>query len=156
MSIDFDPADPEVATHFKPVIAEETPVTEETSETPVIAEEIILPKKRNVYDTITNSLSSIKDLDDLDKYSENYKKYAQEFDQYKKTLIQLFDNNSQLIEQEKRLGCNYNEKIVENVKAFIDAVVSAKPPAAKGTYMKKISLTSTMGPGLKIDKANIA
>jgi len=49
-----------------------------------------------------------------------------------------------------------NEKIVENVKAFIDAVVSAKPPAAKGTYMKKISLTSTMGPGLKIDKANIA
>jgi large subunit ribosomal protein L1 len=49
-----------------------------------------------------------------------------------------------------------NEKIVENVKAFMDAVVSAKPPAAKGTYMKKISLTSTMGPGLKIDKANIA
>ncbi|NOX84085.1 MAG: 50S ribosomal protein L1 [Alphaproteobacteria bacterium] len=41
--------------------------------------------------------------------------------------------------------------IAENVKAFIGAVAKAKPAGAKGTYIKKISLTSTMGPGVKID-----
>ncbi|MGR3503438.1 50S ribosomal protein L1 [Pseudaestuariivita sp.] len=44
-------------------------------------------------------------------------------------------------------------KLVENVRAFIDAVAKAKPSGAKGTYMKKISLTSTMGPGVTIDVA---
>jgi large subunit ribosomal protein L1 len=43
--------------------------------------------------------------------------------------------------------------IAENVKAFIGAVAKAKPAGAKGTYIKKISLTSTMGPGVKIDVA---
>ncbi|MEM9990014.1 MAG: 50S ribosomal protein L1, partial [Pseudomonadota bacterium] len=42
-------------------------------------------------------------------------------------------------------------KIEENVKTFIDAVNKAKPSGAKGTYIKRISLTSTMGPGVKID-----
>src|SRR5437764_1712146 len=42
------------------------------------------------------------------------------------------------------------EKLVENIKAFVDAVSKARPAGAKGTYLKKISLTSTMGPGLKI------
>jgi large subunit ribosomal protein L1 len=41
-------------------------------------------------------------------------------------------------------------KLVENVKAFVDAVQKAKPSGAKGTYMKKVSLTSTMGPGVSI------
>jgi large subunit ribosomal protein L1 len=40
--------------------------------------------------------------------------------------------------------------IVENVKAFVDSVVKAKPAGAKGTYVKKISLSSTMGPGVRI------
>ncbi|MEL6601245.1 MAG: 50S ribosomal protein L1 [Pseudomonadota bacterium] len=44
-------------------------------------------------------------------------------------------------------------KIVENVKAFVDAVNKAKPSGAKGTYMKSISLASTMGPGVTIDVA---
>ncbi|MEO1614191.1 MAG: 50S ribosomal protein L1, partial [Pseudomonadota bacterium] len=44
-------------------------------------------------------------------------------------------------------------KIVENVKAFVDAVSKAKPSGAKGTYMKSISLASTMGPGVTIDVA---
>jgi len=39
----------------------------------------------------------------------------------------------------------------ENVKAFLDAIVKAKPAGAKGTYLKKIGLCSTMGPGVKID-----
>ncbi len=42
-------------------------------------------------------------------------------------------------------------KLVENVAAFVDAVQKAKPSGAKGTYMKKVSLTSTMGPGVLLD-----
>ena len=41
-------------------------------------------------------------------------------------------------------------KITENVKALVDAVQKAKPAGAKGTYMKKVSLSSTMGPGISI------
>ncbi|NHQ74650.1 50S ribosomal protein L1 [Roseovarius gahaiensis] len=47
-------------------------------------------------------------------------------------------------------------KLVENVRAFISAVSKAKPTGAKGTYMKKISLTSTMGPGVSIDVGSAA
>jgi len=47
-------------------------------------------------------------------------------------------------------------KLVENVRAFVTAVNRAKPSGAKGTYMKKISLTSTMGPGVSIDVGNAA
>ena len=42
-------------------------------------------------------------------------------------------------------------KLVENVRAFISAVSKAKPAGAKGTYMKKIALSSTMGPGVTLD-----
>ena len=45
-------------------------------------------------------------------------------------------------------------KIEQNVRAFVDAVQKAKPSGAKGTYIKKITLTSTMGPGIKIDPAD--
>jgi len=41
-------------------------------------------------------------------------------------------------------------QIADNVKAFVDAIMKAKPSGAKGTYVKKISLSSTMGPGVKI------
>lgn len=43
------------------------------------------------------------------------------------------------------------KKLVENIRAFYDAIVKAKPSGAKGTYVKKVSISSTMGPGLKID-----
>jgi large subunit ribosomal protein L1 len=46
------------------------------------------------------------------------------------------------------------EALVENVKAFVQAVNRAKPSGAKGTYLKKISLSSTMGPGVTVDVAN--
>jgi large subunit ribosomal protein L1 len=42
-------------------------------------------------------------------------------------------------------------KLVENIRAFVDAVQKAKPAGAKGSYMKKIALSSTMGPGVSID-----
>ncbi|MGR3271223.1 50S ribosomal protein L1 [Thalassococcus profundi] len=44
-------------------------------------------------------------------------------------------------------------KLVENVKAFVSAVSKAKPAGAKGTYLKRISLSSTMGPGVTVDVA---
>ncbi len=46
-------------------------------------------------------------------------------------------------------------QIIENAKAFIGAVVKAKPSGAKGTYIKRIAMSSSMGPGLKIDTAEI-
>jgi large subunit ribosomal protein L1 len=45
-------------------------------------------------------------------------------------------------------------KLVENVKAFIGAVAKARPSGAKGAYMKKISISSTMGPGVSLDVAS--
>ena len=42
------------------------------------------------------------------------------------------------------------EKLLENFNALLDAIVKAKPAAAKGTYIKSISLASTMGPGVKV------
>ena len=47
-------------------------------------------------------------------------------------------------------------KLVENVRAFMDAVLKAKPAGAKGAYVKKIALSSTMGPGVTIDVDNAA
>ena len=46
------------------------------------------------------------------------------------------------------------DKIAENVRAFVDAVNRAKPTGAKGTYVKKVSISSTMGPGVSIDVAD--
>lgn len=43
----------------------------------------------------------------------------------------------------------------ENVKAFADAVIKAKPTGAKGVYVKKVAISSTMGPGLKLDLASV-
>jgi large subunit ribosomal protein L1 len=45
--------------------------------------------------------------------------------------------------------------LVENVRSFVDSVVKAKPQGAKGTYMKKISISSTMGPGVKITLGSV-
>ena len=47
-----------------------------------------------------------------------------------------------------------DEKLAENVRAFVDAVAKAKPAGAKGTYVKKVSLSSTMGPGVSLDIAS--
>ncbi|EHK55347.1 50S ribosomal protein L1 [Allomesorhizobium alhagi] len=44
----------------------------------------------------------------------------------------------------------------ENIRAFADAVNKAKPTGAKGVYLKKVSVTSTMGPGLKVDLSTIS
>ena len=46
-------------------------------------------------------------------------------------------------------------QLKDNFTAFVDAIVKAKPSGAKGKYVKKVSLTSTMGPGLKIDVAEV-
>ena len=45
-------------------------------------------------------------------------------------------------------------KLEENIRAFVDAVSKAKPAGAKGTYLKKVALSSTMGPGVTVDLAS--
>lgn len=47
------------------------------------------------------------------------------------------------------------EALVQNIKAFVDAVIKAKPTGSKGTYLKKVSVSSTMGPGLKLDTSTV-
>jgi large subunit ribosomal protein L1 len=48
------------------------------------------------------------------------------------------------------------DQIVENVKAFVDAINRSKPTGVKGTYIKRISLSSTMGPGVKLELTGFA
>jgi len=48
------------------------------------------------------------------------------------------------------------EKLVENIRAFADAVNKAKPAGAKGHYINRIAISSTMGPGVKVDMASLA
>jgi len=47
------------------------------------------------------------------------------------------------------------DKIAQNITAFIDAIKKAKPSGVKGIYMKKVTVSSTMGPGLKVDHEKI-
>ena len=47
------------------------------------------------------------------------------------------------------------EKLVENIVAFVDAVAKAKPQGAKGTYIQRVAISSTMGPGVKVDPATL-
>jgi large subunit ribosomal protein L1 len=46
------------------------------------------------------------------------------------------------------------EQLAENIRTFVEAVVRAKPAGAKGTYLKKVSVSSTMGPGVSVDLAS--
>jgi len=47
------------------------------------------------------------------------------------------------------------EKLVENIKAFADAVAKAKPSGAKGTFVNRIAISSTMGPGVKVEPSSV-
>ena len=47
------------------------------------------------------------------------------------------------------------DKPVENIKAFVDAVQKAKPPGAKGHYINRVAISSTMGPGVKVEPSSL-
>jgi len=47
------------------------------------------------------------------------------------------------------------EKLVENITAFVDAVAKAKPQGAKGTYIQRVAISSSMGPGVKVDPTSV-
>jgi len=47
------------------------------------------------------------------------------------------------------------DKLLENARALIDSVIKAKPAASKGKYVKSIALSSTMGPGVRVDLASV-
>jgi large subunit ribosomal protein L1 len=46
-------------------------------------------------------------------------------------------------------------KLVDNIRAFVDAVSKAKPAGAKGTYIQRVAISSTMGPGVKVDPSSV-
>jgi large subunit ribosomal protein L1 len=48
------------------------------------------------------------------------------------------------------------DRLMDNVKAFVGAINRAKPSGAKGTYIKKVSISSSMGPGMKVELASLA
>ena len=47
------------------------------------------------------------------------------------------------------------KKLAENIRAFVDAVSKARPPGAKGTFIKKVAIKSTQGPGVKVDQGSL-
>jgi len=47
------------------------------------------------------------------------------------------------------------QALIENTHALVDSVVRAKPPAAKGKFLKSVTLSSTMGPGITIDTSHV-
>ncbi len=49
-----------------------------------------------------------------------------------------------------------DDKLVQNIRALVDAVQKAKPTGAKGTYLQKAAISSTMGPGIRVDVASLA
>ena len=49
-----------------------------------------------------------------------------------------------------------DDKLVQNIRALVDAVQKAKPTGAKGTYLQKAALSSTMGPGIRLDVSSLA
>lgn len=49
-----------------------------------------------------------------------------------------------------------DEALLENIRAFMDAIVKARPTGAKGTYVKKVALSSTMGPGVRVDLSSVS
>ncbi|HEY8581183.1 MAG TPA: 50S ribosomal protein L1, partial [Beijerinckiaceae bacterium] len=48
------------------------------------------------------------------------------------------------------------DQLVANIKAFVDAVARAKPTGAKGTYIQRVAISSTMGPGVKVDVSSVS
>ena len=48
------------------------------------------------------------------------------------------------------------QNLIENASALLDSIVKAKPPAAKGKYLRSITVSSTMGPGVRIDESRVA
>lgn len=48
------------------------------------------------------------------------------------------------------------DQIVGNVRSLMEAILRARPPSVKGTYLEKMTLSTTMGPGIKVDKATVA
>jgi large subunit ribosomal protein L1 len=47
------------------------------------------------------------------------------------------------------------DMLTENIKAFVDSVAKAKPTGSKGTYLERIAISSSMGPGVKVDLSSV-
>ena len=70
----------------------------------------------------------------------------------------LYESSNSSISITKKDGEYFNvnqfkdiEKLKENIKAFMNIIIKSKPSVVKGVYVKNISLSTTMGPGIKLD-----
>ena len=68
----------------------------------------------------------------------------------------VFYMNKIVTGAEGRGVVDIRQPIGENIRAFADAVIRAKPSGAKGNYLKKVAIASTMGPGLKVDLSTLS
>jgi large subunit ribosomal protein L1 len=49
-----------------------------------------------------------------------------------------------------------DERLIDNIRAFVDAINRAKPTGAKGTYLRRAAISSSMGPGIRLDLASLS
>ena len=100
------------------------------------------------------TLSDIKQISD--SVYEAFKEYElfaiKASNQSKESVLkELFKLNTiAYIQKDSCYVCIENEKLVGNFKAIYDTILKAKPSAAKGTYVKNVAISSTMGPGIKV------
>ena len=66
--------------------------------------------------------------------------------------IKDIDREKEIINRLRKL---YDDKLVDNAKEMLTTIIKMKPPAAKGTYMRSVFISSTMSPGVKIDPKSI-
>jgi len=71
-------------------------------------------------------------------------------------ILAKIENGTNIVLESDRYTISFTEQaLMENIQAFVGAINRAKPSGAKGTYILKVSLSSTMGPGVKLDIASV-
>ena len=64
-------------------------------------------------------------------------------------------NTEQLSQDSENSSAVTEEQLADNFNTLMDAIIKAKPASAKGTYLKSVTITSTMGPGIKVNTLKI-
>ena len=74
---------------------------------------------------------------------------------YRAEQVYKWANDYVSFDEMTNIPQDLREKLKENFEALLGAIIKAKPSGAKGTYMKRISISSTMGAGVRVDLANL-
>ena len=107
----------------------------------------LLEKQQDQFKKELKVLKFISNIPKYKEYRNNLLEYLDKLNKFKnkhyicnKSLLYLVEVNTD------------SEKLIDNAKALMAALMRAKPNASKGVYLKKVSITTTMGPGVKLDK----